>query len=207
MDDRVPEVVWIALLMHVFGAKEGTEVATAIAKITARCAPDQEKAFAAASDYSKLSERQKRCVRATLNSQLMLEKAQLGLAALTGNYPTFPLNFLGGAEVGIKNRLLSTLSDLSAVVSAISDRHGYRGTLAQATTVYIYFVNNKLNVAPGMSLANFRAMEAYPNTEESRTVAGSVRAAVTGLLAREKPPNWRADFWNRGREISSCEVK
>ena len=30
MDDRVPELVWIALLIHVLGVKEGTAVAVSI---------------------------------------------------------------------------------------------------------------------------------------------------------------------------------
>ena len=43
LDDRVPELVWIALLMHVFGSKGGIEVAEGIAKAAAQCVRDRRK--------------------------------------------------------------------------------------------------------------------------------------------------------------------
>ena len=138
------------------------------------------KAFAAASDYSELGDEDKRCIRAALVAEQMLEKAQSGLAALIINYKEFPLAFL--ADAGSAGGE-STLDDLRDVLVAISDRTGHAATFAQTTMVHLYFVNKKLNVAPGMSLANLSAIEEYPYTEESRKVAASVRAAVIAQLS------------------------
>ena len=52
MDERVPELIWIALLIQVFGLKRGTEIALKIAKSAAKCGQPTQKAFAAASDYT-----------------------------------------------------------------------------------------------------------------------------------------------------------
>ena len=59
MDHRVPELVWIALLMQVFGVKEGTAVAKSIAQAAAKCEQATKRAFAAASDYAELGNEQR----------------------------------------------------------------------------------------------------------------------------------------------------
>ena len=206
MDDMLPELIWIALLIHKFGVKEGTAVAVGIAKAAARCDQTTERAFAVASDYLGLSDEQKRCVRSALNAEGTLEKARRGLTALIGHYPAFPLAFL--AEQGRKNNACSgsTLDDLSEAIDNISDRQAYTGTFTQATVVYIYFINDKLKVSPGLSLANFPAIQEYPATDESQRVAASVRAAVNFLLTHDIACKWRVSFWNRGRSLGSCRV-
>ena len=45
MDDRVPELVWVALLNQVFGFREGAALAASIAKAAAQCDQTTEKAF------------------------------------------------------------------------------------------------------------------------------------------------------------------
>jgi hypothetical protein len=78
----------------------------------------------------------------------------------------------------------------------------------QANGVYIAFVTGKLQVAPGLSLANFPAIEKYPETEESRRVASGVRMAVNMFIgmAEQSPNDWQKYFWNRGLELEPCEL-
>ena len=136
----------------------------------------------------------------------MLDKARLGMGALISHYNEFPLAFLAEPASGSEDSPGSTLDDLGAAIDSISDRHGYDGTLAQATVVYIHFINNVLKVSPGLALANFRAIEEYPKTDESLRVAASVRSAVTMLLTRDMPSDWRYSFWNQGRTLGPCEI-
>ena len=206
MDHRVPELVWIALLMQFLGVKEGTEVAKSIAQAAAKCERATKRAFAAASDYVELGNEQKQCIRSVLDAEGVLDKARWGLAALILNYNEFPLAFLTEAGTPIEGSSGSSLDDLRTVIDNISDRHGYDGTLVQATVVYIYFINNMLKVSPHVGLANFPAIEEYPRTEESQRVAASVRSAVTMLLTRDMPSDWRNSFWNQGRTLGPCEV-
>jgi hypothetical protein len=74
----------------------------------------------------------------------------------------------------------------------------------QANGVYIAFVTGKLQVARGLSLANFPAIEKYPETEESRRVASGVRMVVNMFIgmARQSPNDWQKYFWNRGLELA-----
>ena len=207
LDDRVPELIWIALLIHVFGLEEGTAIALSIAKAAAQCDQTAKKAFAAASDYVELSDEQRNCIRSALREEKMLDKAGQGLAALIGNYPDCPLAFLSNTDCRKDDSPASTLEDISEVVANISDRQSQLGIYAQAAVVYIFFVNGRLQVAPHVGLANLPAIEEYPNTEESLRVAASVRSAVTGMLTRDIPSDWRHSFWNQGRSLGPCEVE
>ncbi len=206
MDDRVPELIWIALLIQVFGLKRGTEIALRIAKSAAKCAQPTQKAFAAASDYTMFKDEQGGHLCLELTAAGVLEEARRGLAALIDHYPEFPLSFLGYPESMAENTPLSTLDDLGETIVSISDRESYAGTFAQATVVCIYFANDQLKVSPNTGLANFPAIEEYPMTDESLRVAASVRSAVTGLLTRGVSPDWRDFFWDQGRSLGPCEV-
>ena len=207
MDDRVPELIWIALLIHVFGIQEGTAIALCVAKAAASCDRIGKKAFAAASDYVELGDEQERCIRSAVGQEEMLDKASQGLAALIHNYPDFPLAFLSNPGRRIDDSPGSMLTDLTESVANISDRQSESGIYAQAAVVYIFFVNGQLQVAPHVGLANLPAIEEYPNTEESLRVAASVRSAVVGLLTRDVPSDWPCSFWNQGRSLGPCEVE
>ena len=206
MDDRVPELIWIALLIQVLGLKRGTEIALILAKSAAKCAQSTEKAFAAASDYTPFGNEQGGHLCLELKDAGVLEESRMGLAALIGHYPEFPLSFLGSPESIPENTPVSTLDDLGKTIASISDREGYTGTFAQATVICIYFANNQLVVPSNSGLANFPAIEEYPMTEESLRVAASVRSAATGLLTQGVSPDWSNAFWKRGRSLGSCEV-
>ena len=207
MDDRVPELIWIALLIHVFGLKEGTAIALSVAKAAAKCDRTGKKAFAATSDYVELSDEQRHCVRSLMSEEKMLDKAGQGLAALIHNYPDCPLAFLSNPGCRKDDSPSSTLEDLREAVANISDRQNQPGIYAQAAVVYIFFVNGRLQVAPHVGLANLPAIEEHPNTEESLRVAASVRSAVTGLLTRDILSDWPRSFWNQGRSLGPCEVE
>ena len=207
MDDRVPELIWIALLNHVFGPKVGTAIALSVAKAAAKCDGTAKRAFASISDYVELSDEQRHCIRSEVREEEMLDKAGQGLAALIHNYPDCPLAFLSNSGRSKDDSSGSTLEDLRQAIANISDRQSQPGIYTQATVVYIFFVNGRLQVAPHVGLASLPAIEESPNTEESLRVAASVRSAVTGLLTRDIPLDWPHSFWNQGRSLGPCEVE
>ena len=206
MDDRVPELVWIALLIQAFGLKDGTAVAASVAKAAAKYDQTAERAFAATSDYGQLTVESKRCVRSALDACGMLDKARRGLAALTNHYTEFPLAFLAERDEASADDSGSTLDDLKAVIDNISDRESPAAIFAQAVVVYIFFINGRLKASSGTALANFPAIEDYPVTDESKRVAASVRSVVTSLLTQDIPSDWRISFWNQGRLLGPCEL-
>ena len=203
MDERVPELVWIALLIHVLGVKEGTAVAVSIAKTAAKCDQMTKRAYAAISDYAELSDGQKQCVRSALSIEGTLEKAYRGLAALIHHYPEFPLSFLADTDSLNKDIVGSSLDDLKEAIGNVADRQSHAAIFAQAAVVYIF--NDQLKIVPHSGLANLPAIQEYPMTEESKRVAASIRSAITFLLSHDIPDAWRNSFWNQGRSLDPCE--
>ena len=206
MDNLVPELIWIALLNKMFGNVEGTALAKNIAKAAAKCDQTAKRAFAATSDYAKLSDEERQCVRAALSADGTLGRACQGLAALIHHYERFPLAFLADPDSSSEDSPCSALGDLRDTIGSISDRRSHAGIFAQATVVDISFINDKLRVPPGLTLSNLTPLEEYPMTDESQKVAAFVRSAVTGLLTQDIPSNWRNSFWNQGRSLGDCEV-
>lgn len=206
MDDRVPELIWIALLIQVCGWQEGTAVAASVAKAARKCAPSRQRAYAATSDYWDLSDEQKECIRSTVSAEGTLASLHSGLAALMYHYAEFPLAFLAQPVQANEDFRGSTLDDLREAIANVSDRQGDHGIFAQATVVYIYFINDVLKVSPNSALANFPAIEDYPHTEESLRVAAAVSSMVTGLFPWDVQHDWRNSFWNQGRLLGPCEV-
>ena len=206
MEDRVPELIWIALLNRVYGVKEGTALATSIARVACKCEGTSSKAYAALSDYMGLEERLEECIRRELIGVGVLKRAVRGLATLVNNYPEFPLGFLSDPGNRTESILGSTLDSLKKTIADVTDRESVEGIFVQATVVYIHFINGKLTVPPGTGLANFPAIEDYPHTEESLRVAASVRSSVTFLLRPEVTSGWSKTFWRQGRTLEMCEV-
>ena len=206
MDDRVPELIWIALLNHRLGMRDGTTLATEIAKAAANCLPSSKDAFAAASDFRNIPEEELGSIRASLASQGLLPRASFALAALTDYYPDFPLRFLKDEEEPSEHSEKSDLNDLSEAIKSIGNRESREAISAQAAIVYIHFVNDKLRVSADSALANFPAVQRYPVTDESRKVAASIRSLVIALLSRNADQSWPRAFWNTGRTLGQCTV-
>jgi hypothetical protein len=63
----------------------------------------------------------------------------------------------------------------------------------------------------GSFLSNFEAIADYPDTEESRMVGSAIRAASMMLGHNTEEPQeaagkWTRYFWQRGIEITSCDL-
>ena len=206
LKERVPELIWIALLIHVYGIPEGVDVAVRVAKAAAKCHGNPERAFAAISDYAKLSENEKHCVRFMLRSEDVLDKVRLGLAALIDHYPEFPLGFL--VEPGKENNDIqrSTLHTLRKTLRYIRDREHVASAFAQAGVICIFSANRKPGVPPNCGIDNFSAIVDYPMTEESKRVASAIGVTVTVFLTEDITSDWRNYFWDLGRMMSPCRM-
>ena len=76
----------------------------------------------------------------------------------------------------------------------------------QATAVYLAHTGGWLKLRGDSALADFPEVERYPNTEKSRLVASSVRAALNGLMVTMPSSDWPRYFWNRGLELEPCTL-
>lgn len=205
--DLVPELVWLALLIDEHGHKVGVDLARqlALAASGARIGKAKEW-FAMASAYHKLDKDEQTAVLATVQSSGALGPLRQALRPLAMFYPECPLAFLFDEQPIIDDTLLV---GFKRVLESTFDRWDAPATFAQASAIYIAFCTDMLKVMKGLALANFPAIEAFPETEESQRVAASVRATVStfsGQFADENAARWVAYFWKRGLTLEPCTV-
>jgi len=206
-DKLVPELLWLGLLNDAHGLQAGADLAISLAKAATKTWKNgHKKLFASTSSFSALDDGQRTLIAADLKSSDKLNPIRSAIKPLAALYPKCPLGFLFDdvPEFGEGTHIMDSFK-------ASLDRMFYRwekpATMAQANAVYIAFVTDILKVRKGLSLANFLAIEKFPDTEESKRVASGVRCAVSMFFS---PPHyddsssWPAYFWDRGFKIEPC---
>ena len=205
VNDLVPELLWLALLSDRHGLKTGTDLARrlALAAIDARGAKPKGW-FALTSTYAELDTSEQQAVVANLEENGAAQQIREALWPLLTFYPECPLSFLFTEPPQAGDDSLEKFKD---VLASIFGRRDIPGTFAQATAVYIAFVSDILKVFRDLALANFPAIEEFPNTEESQRVASSVRSVVSmsyGHFKTDQSAVWISYFWKRGLELDDC---
>jgi hypothetical protein len=205
LDDLLPELIWIGLMNAAFGIKRGVELSVELAKAASACTTGAQGAYVFVSEYDQLQPAEQECVRGHLSDSGALDHVTSALRVLAAHYPECPLAFLWSTKQ-YDAQDETALSKLRELILALADRREKAATWVQATAVYMCFLNDKLKVFRGSALADFTAIEAYPDTDESMKVASSVRASITGFLPSLNLSNdWRHYFWNRGLRLQPCE--
>ncbi|MCY4586263.1 MAG: hypothetical protein OXB98_09530 [Bryobacterales bacterium] len=205
VNDLVPELLWLALLSDRHGRERGVDLARrlALAAVDARRSKPTSW-FALASAYAKLSVSEQEAVVAKLGKDGAVQEIRTALSPLLTFYPECPLRFLFDNPPESEDDSLEKFKD---VLVTIFDRWDTPSTFEQATAVYIAFCSGMLKVSKDLALANFSAIEEFPNTEESHHVASGARATVSMFYEQFKTDDsavWVSYFWRRGLELDDC---
>jgi hypothetical protein len=210
LDYSLPELVWLAILNESCGLETGAELAVSLAKETERVyVGKMRKWFAPLSIYDRLLDsEQKNDVSKALKKSGKLEPLKKALSSFISLYPSCPLNFLFESPLPPLDDSHAELKSFKGLLSKLYDKTSIEATFMQANAIYIAFVTDKLKAFNGTSFANFPEIEKYPHTEESRKIAGGVRAAVNGFMGtdRDKTSGWPSYFWTRGLELEPCDL-
>lgn len=210
LDYSLPELLWLGILNERCGLEKGADLAVSLAKAAEKAyASENKKWVAPVSFYNILSSEQKNDVLNALNRSSKLEPIKHALSSFISLYPKCPLNFLFESSLPPIDNFNAELGKLKNLLSKLYDKTTIEATFMQANAIYIAFVTDKLKVFEGTSLANFPKIEKYPNTEESRRIAGSIRAAINGFIGTDcdKTSEWPKYFWNRGIELEPCDFQ
>ena len=206
VNDLVPELIWLALLNERHGLKTGVDLARRLALAAIDTRGTKPKSwFALASAFAKLDASEQKAVVAKLEEDGAAEQIREALSPLLTFYPECPLNFLSADVPNSGDTSLETFKD---VLMAFFDKQDTPATFGQATAVYIAFVSDMLKVFKGLALANFPAIEKFPNTEESRRIASAVRSTVMMFYENFKTEHsaaWISYFWKRGLDLDDCK--
>lgn len=211
LDNLLPEIFWLGLLAKQYGEKDAADLALKLSTVTNEIIqPEMAYSFNFISEYSLVT---------TTHSLKILEKvgkekSELilnGLWPLVFFYPMCPLKVLFPETWNEGINKNSSLDLLKEVAELLSDRREKFATFVQTTSYYLGIMSGKVRIAAGLPSADFdlNEIEHYPDTEQSRKIASSVRAHMNGLggivLDNQSHKDWAKYFWNRGFEISPCE--
>lgn len=220
----IPEYLWLGLLNFTLGWAQGAELCLSLAQAAAESVgvepAEFEKKFGKApklnfaltSSYASLKPKQRIAVLSRLEKRRQLRKLQNALRPLLALYPECPLRFLNKSAPQPGEDDVTTIREL---IGVLFDEEVTLTVSMVTNAVYIAFCTNKLRVIVSdkrdspydPELANFREIEKYPTTEESRKVARSVRLAASMLAQPEEglaADRWPEYFWNRGLAIQRC---
>lgn len=219
----LPEYLWLSLLNFQIGWADGADISLSLARVAANVTgvPSIEfsnkfgKApklfFGLTTSFSLLNKKQLKSIVSKMEKQGKLESLQYSLKGLISFYPKCPLNFIFGSNKPEPRE--EYLPIIKEAVSKFFDKYDSLTVSALTNAVYIAFCTNKLRVI--VSDENFdeekkqldlRLIEGYPNTEQSKIVAGQVRNSAASFANQEEnfSEDWSNYFWNRGLEIENC---
>ena len=215
----IPELLWIAILNEHYGWKDGAELSLNLAREAAEATginPEEFKKklgkapkefFAATSAYKSLNANQQKSIVTKLKLSLTWEIYVDALSPLMSLYPEFPLGFIFDKAIIIPQD--SDVEIIKSVISPLFDKNSKQAVSMYANAIYIAFATNKLMIVADdkkeMALANFPEIQNYPNTEESKVIAASIRASILSMIGMSDiSKDWSNYFWNRGLEIEPC---
>ncbi len=209
--DILPNVLWIGLLNEKYGFAVGAELCVKFAQLALEVRGEDrvDGWFSTITAYSTLTGAQKQAFITHRHMKHLIEYYQNAFEELVYFYPECPLRFVfdlvGQSPEADKNRL----SWFKEVLGKLYDRTCKEAMLLQGDVIYIGFQTNRLSVFRGSMLTELPALEEYPNTEKSRLVASSTRAAINAFIGCEIKSSsfaWSDYFWNRGQQLEPCEL-
>jgi hypothetical protein len=206
-NQTMPELIWWDVLADKVSLRFSATVAEEIAKYF-KAKNKQDCWWAFISDYSHISDEDAQELKAHLSDVNVFPQMAASLNDFLYLYPDCPISKLfdlrptGLVDPGYLPRFENRLGKLE-------DKRSRSGVLVQAQAIYMAFISGRLHVKADLALADFPAVENYPNTEKSIEVGASICAAVNMLAGTALPkyPDdvWVQYFWKRSLELRSLD--
>jgi hypothetical protein len=211
IDHRLPELLWIGLLIEHYGNKMGTDLSVDLAKIAKTNFTDSGVSFFSfTSAYGNRNKIEMEKVLFDLDHKHILDFLRDGLYTLCLFYPLCPFCFLYDIKpvlYDISERRVY-LEKYKSILMKYYDRFEKPAAIIQTTCEYINLSTGKMQISKDIPKIDFNTIFDYPETDESKRTASFMRASVNATFGcADVPPTWAEYFWNRGLEIEKCEYE
>ncbi len=208
VNDLIPHVVWMSLLIESLGRKRGIALSLDLAKLSHGLHGSEKHVnFALCGNHEKLTSTEKEEIKKTLENSGDLRVYQNALAPLLALHPGCPMSYLGLPPEVPEPTLL--IEKLATAVDVIFDRYGINGSIAQANVVVARAVTGGLFIAEHIGMPDFDAMVRAPDSEAGKRAASFARTSCMQEFMpdeEQRYTEWPKIFWRRNYQIDSCRV-
>jgi len=212
LDFGIPEFIWIHLLCEECGTDEGSILFLEFSKITDTFFSSKINngtASALISSYSMLSEGDKIEIIKDLKKKALLPRLKYILTPFIFLYPYCPLNFI--LENSIADDVhKGYLSKYKEYLEKITDKTSFESTIVMANVVNFLNHLDRLKIAEGNNLPEFKEVFDYPKTENSKRIASFLRSTISMCFNKEWDYNrdneWIKYFWNQSLRLEPFKI-
>jgi hypothetical protein len=217
VEDILPQLLWMGLLIDKLGPKRGAEVALGVVKAAEAAAPAStdsgerpEKAElpltpAAADWYRSLDEegRERLLQHLPDHDRCDLQEALLPMVAMYQECPLFfAVDPAWRANVFVDPQ--GAVETLSHVVGEAVDRRGKPATWIQAAALYTLMATRRVRTSDRALVDALLEIQRYPESEDSKAAASLIRASISAFFGAARGSRWSTYFWRHGFDISVC---
>lgn len=211
-NEIVPEIFWISLLLKKFGVKKGTEIALRFIELTREISIENNHLpFIFISNYMAISSKDRENIASKINDTL-LENLSYGLEKLNEICEDHALKFILS---NCQPAASSHINDAKLILAELYDRYSSLSTFSMASVQYIGMRIGKVRHTNDLfkkRMQDFKEIEHYPNTEESKMAGASFRASIPMfLLANDNTvksfhAEWLEYFWESISMFGDCST-
>ena len=203
--DRFPEFIWISLIIHHFGLKDGVQILEKIAKALKTCPERNERFdFTMSMLKDKVSEKQAEDMIQSLSEN---ERKNL-LFALSPLliYPKNPFNYI--LQLLMKKPFIFATKESYArimcyIVAKLLNRHSRLSGETNTTFLYLLTMTDQIKFIEDAQIS-FENIKKSEGSEEFLQTAKSSNNFSKVILAQSNKRWWSKHFWNTNLKNTIC---
>lgn len=206
VDDLLPQLIWLGLINDMIGFIKGARLFEKIVLITHEVLAKSANCNLALLDaYRLLDEGQKVAVVNALEHEGVLGKLRNCLAPLIILYENCPINFIGNPEEVLDEKVM--VQRMRDCVGNHLDKYKPPGIVLHGNMLLSRLVTKTISFPASMDMPDFNSVIDAPDSQEAKRAAGFMRAnAMAEVAMLNIDCSWSEYFWNRGAELSPCEL-
>lgn len=206
VNDMLPELIWLGLIHDRRGYSFGARVLETIVEvIKAWPKNDKPRNFALQTTYEALTHEQQAELIEALAGADLLEDVRYAVAPLVLLYDGCTLSFVGPPPTVIPREVL--LQRITECVRKHLNKYETPGIVLNGAMLLTRLVAGTIKVAAHIKMPDLNAVVERPESDEAKRAASFMRANAIGEFGMlEVPPTWAKHFWNRGAELTPCQL-
>jgi len=205
INQMLPELIWMGVLMEKHGYRKGIELAELLAR-KAFEVKTQEKVinFSICSKFEGLSEKSRRKILSDKEVISELNNFSEALSLIDVLYDHFPLSFLCQPPKNFDESEL--LGEFAHILAKYWDKFAQPASIMQANVIYIGVITGGMHFAEGLA-PDLEAIFEAPQSEKALRAKSQARMGAMMHFMHyelEASNSWSRKFWNQGLNNSQC---